>query len=693
MANFGFSLRSTFGLLPKTEKIENQQNELVKEFEKLSSFQETELFKEYTELESYIGSSEFIDFKKEILGLNYKKTEEFTKEQRYLKLKKDKKIVNYFKVLNSDDYRKYTETNESDLLAEYKDLKTKVDSDEHKNTKTELANNLKAEQQKAKDFAKLKKVKRFKTYFEVLNSSDLENYKNIHESDDLNLFNELSESASPEKIKEYKASLKSKSAEETNKLKELAALEKDAEVKSYLKNKEDESVEKPAKVTEMEELSAYLASDEYKEKVDALKFENTQEYKNEQKLKELKNNAQLKAYFKFSKSKKFAEYSALEGSEELAKYLEQETYVSSPEYQDTIESYKFENSEEYSNEQRLKELSNNESIKHWEKYNKNKGYILFKSTADSELLTEYNELDELVLSEKFIEYKNYMLDKEKYQKTEEYTKEQRFNELKNNKEIKWYFKVEKSEKFNEVKKWRVTFQDNFDSSKINEQLWMNTYFWGKMLLNDRYVMAGEKQYYTDNKNFDLNGDTLKIITKNEKAEGKVWHEKYGFIDQNFDYTSGMLCTAHSFRQQYGRFEAKIKIDSNAPVYQAFWLKGEKILPEIDVFKYNFEKANRLQMATFNGDPNDPKNAKDDKSKLNGSSFSKDFYIYSVDWSPEKITWKINGIEVYSTNSNIPAEPLYLILSAGIKRDPNGQDIQSTYEIDWVKCYEKVEIAS
>lgn len=614
MANFGFSLRSTFGLLPKTEKIERQQNELVEEFEKLSTFQETELFKEYTELESYTGSTEFINFKKEILGLDYKKTEEFKKEQRYLKLKKDKKIVNYFKILNSDDYRKYTETNDSEILVEYNDLKAKVESEQYKNRKIELAQNLKTELQKAKDFQKLKKNKKFKNYFAVQNSADLENYNNILESDKLKQFKELSESDSLEKTEE-------------------------------------------------------------------------------QQLKDLKNDTNLKAYFKFSKSKKFNEYKAVEGSTELNNYIEQEKYIASSEYQENIESNKFENSDEYSNEQRFKELSNNESIKHWLKTNKNKNFILFQSIIDSELLKEFNELEDLVLSEKFVEYKNYMLDKEKYKKTEEYNKEQRFNELKNNEEIKWYFKVEKSEKFNEIKKWKITFEDNFNSGKINDQLWMNTYFWGKMLLNDRYVMAGEKQYYTDNKNFDLNGDTLKIITKNEKSNGKAWHEKYGFIDQNFDYTSGMLCTAHSFRQQYGRFEAKIKIDSNAPVYQAFWLKGEKILPEIDILKYNYDKANRLQMAVFNGDAEDSKNAKSIKSKMNGSSFSKDFYIYSIDWSPEKITWKINGIEVYSSSTDIPSEPLYIMLSAGVKRDPNGQEIQSAYEIDWIKCYEKVEIAS
>ena len=49
---------------------------------------------------------------------------------------------------------------------------------------------------------------------------------------------------------------------------------------------------------------------------------------------------------------------------------------------------------------------------------------------------------------------------------------------------------------------------------------------------------------------------------------------------------------------------------------------------------------------------------------------------------------INGFEVYSSTENIPDEPLYIMLSAGIQKDAEPQELPSNFEIDWVRCYEK-----
>lgn len=76
------------------------------------------------------------------------------------------------------------------------------------------------------------------------------------------------------------------------------------------------------------------------------------------------------------------------------------------------------------------------------------------------------------------------------------------------------------------------------------------------------------------------------------------------------------------------------------------------------------------------------------SKLSGSSFTKDFFIYSLDWTPEKITWKINGIELYSITSSIPDEPMYLMLSSGILKDEEPTNLPAAFEVDWVRCYER-----
>ena len=302
---------------------------------------------------------------------------------------------------------------------------------------------------------------------------------------------------------------------------------------------------------------------------------------------------------------------------------------------------------------------------------------MYVETSNSSLIADYEELKAYVNSEEFKSQKAYLLDKDRFSKTDEAKREQQFIEMQNSEEIKWYQATVNSNKFDELKAWKLTFEDNFDETKVDEQKWMNSFFWGKMMLNDRYVLAGDKQYYTDNKNVDIKNSVLSIVTKKEKATGKVWDAKHGFFTQDFDYTSGLLSTANSFRQQYGRFEAKIKINAEAPVYQAFWLKGENKEPEIDIFKYNIKKG-QMQLSAYN------KGAAAG-NKFGGSGLAKDFFIYTVDWSSDKISWKINGYEVASTTNNIN-EPLFIMLSAGLNKDAD--NLPAAMQVDWVRCYEK-----
>lgn len=689
MANLGFSLRSALGFIPKTEKIESQSEALKAELTKLKTYSESIELKEFEELQAYINSDTFKNEKKRILELNYKNTEEFKKEQNFNKLKKDKGILNYFKVLKSAELAVFNETELSDDLKEYLTLKEYTEGADFKNKTLEYKQNLKAEKDKAKELKTLEKSKNFKTYFKVLNSENLKNYTLLNESTELQEYEELKDFCTSSNLQKFKKAVAEQLVTEKNKVKDLKALKNNPIVKAYLKNTEKDTVDKPAEVTELEDLENYLSSQEYKTKLEELKYKNTEEYKKEEKFKTLHKSKKFKNYYKLINSEPFKHYDRFKDSDDLKHFEELKSYLASPEYQEALNNFTYTNSEEYKKAQKFEELKKSSKITNWVKYQTTKAFKGFKEVENSELLSEYLKLEEFINSDEFKQVKEYMLDKEKWHKTEDFQKESRYQELSKSDDVKWYFAVKDSNKFDGLKAWRLTFEEDFNTGKVEEEKWMNSYFWGKMLLNDRYVMAGDKQFYTDNKNIELNGTSLKIVTKKEKTQGKVWHPLHGFSTQEYNYTSGMLSTAHSFRQQYGKFEAKIKLNADYPVYQAFWLKGEKILPEIDVFKFNMDKKNRFQMSTIWGDANESKNAQRKTEKINGGNLSKDYFIYSLDWTEKSLTWKINGIEVFSTSEGLPNEPLYLLFSAGIQKEPSQDLASSAFEIDWVRCYEKV----
>ncbi len=627
MASFSFSFRMALGLLPKTEKIENNYNQLVDEYNKLLEYRQSDELKEFNELEAYIQSNEFKTAKSQILALKYQGSDDFRKEKQYQFLKKSKPIINYFQVLNSTDYQKYNQITTSDNLARYHELDQYLKSDKHRMAKQEIESTFKQEQQKKVDYLNLKKSKAVKTYLKTSNSALLANYNQMNDAPEL---------------------------------------------------------------TELEELSVFVNSEEFLQKKKEPDYKKSEEYTKELRYKKLLKDKKIINYKKFSQSAAFQQYQSFGNSKEWEDYQALETYVLSPEYLKTLESLKYINSDEYKLETEFNQLKNNSDIRFWENYSRSKALILFNETESSETLTTFQTLEEYINSDEFKQNKAYLLDKNKFEKTEEFQKEKRYNELKNSQNIKWFLSVDKSNKFDELKAWKITFEEDFGQPGLDDAKWMNSFFWGKMLLNDRYVLAGDKQYYTDNKNIEINQSVLKIITRKEKANGKVWHPQHGFSQQDFDYTSGMLSTAHSFRQAYGRFEAKIKIDTKFPVYQAFWLKGEQIVPQIDVFNFNLQKSGQLQMNQYITNGNKDAKASKISSKLGASSLGKDFFIYSIEWSPEKITWKINGVEAFASTSQIPNEPMYLMLSAGIQKNAPADILPSTFEIDWVRCFEKSE---
>jgi beta-glucanase (GH16 family) len=166
---------------------------------------------------------------------------------------------------------------------------------------------------------------------------------------------------------------------------------------------------------------------------------------------------------------------------------------------------------------------------------------------------------------------------------------------------------------------------------------------------------------------------LRIITKPQKISGKVWDPQKGFYVKDFSYTSGILNTGISFRQKYGIFSAKIKLTDPA-VRNAFWIIGDRITPHVDICRSG---SGKVWFDLFSSAGNHTK-------KSLGSKYLSDFYIYTLEWKPESLVWKINGVEVMRQTTGVPQEAMYINLAGGVDRQPGGI---SSMEVDWVRAYQ------
>jgi beta-glucanase (GH16 family) len=272
----------------------------------------------------------------------------------------------------------------------------------------------------------------------------------------------------------------------------------------------------------------------------------------------------------------------------------------------------------------------------------------------------------------------------KLEMSEEYRMEQKYNELKKSEDFKWYFAIRNSKKFDELKKWDLTFSEDFEAPKLNVKKWLTRYFWGDKILKDSYVNMGEKQFYTGDKNIAIAGSILKVQTRREKAAGKVWNPAIGFFPKDFDYTSAIINTGNSFRQQYGLFEAKIRFNRNYPVNHGFWLVSDLMLPHIDVAR----ASKKISVGTYWGNPN-AKNGIDRRAaSMSRDKYGFDYYIFSLEWTKNKMTWRVNGVKAFSTGTGIPQIPMYININSSIYQDVNGSVLPAELEVDWIRCYQR-----
>lgn len=708
------------------------------ELKDYESFKDSEKLANYQELNQFFTSPEFEEFKKSLIQQKNEKTTEIKEKQTkykelkkkykwFFSLKESKQLSDYKEFSTSHDLQNFIELENKIQTIDFESLKAEIEqqkkdkADElnsiisrHKKLKTEYSNYKKAEDFpekkelieitkriksgehkkaiKAIKFENLDEYKKLKDYEKLKKSSIIKKHLNIE--DDNNISSEIKNKLSS--FLELENYINTIDFVELKNNIELSKKEKEEEYNNLLSRLQElkkikEDIKKGIGFTEktdLDELGSIIKSGEHKKAIKELKTKNPDEFKKLKEFEKLKNSSKIKNYFKFKDSDKYNNFIQLNNSEEIESYLVFENEVNSSEFKSHIEevkNLKFENTEEHKKQKDYKILKKSTEIKQYFKFKDSEKLKIFTDLNESQEITDYEELEVYINSEEFKEEKKFLLIKDKFKLSDEFKQAEEHKELKNSEKIKWYFKLEKQNSFDKLHEWELSFEDNFDGNKLDDKKWMSGYYWGKNLLNDNYVQSNENQFFTKN-NLELINNNLRIVTKQEQVTGKVWDPAMGFYPKDFNYSSGLINSGQSFRQQYGLFKAKIKVNHSYPVHHAFWLLGERITPEIDIFKYGEKSASKLEFANYwNGDGNIKKN----KKVLSGVDFSKDYFIYSLEWTKDKLTWRINDVVAYEQTTGIPEEPMYIVLSSGISREGN-PTIPCNMEVDWVKAYKKNE---
>ncbi|RXQ95113.1 glycosyl hydrolase family protein [Ancylomarina salipaludis] len=422
------------------------------------------------------------------------------------------------------------------------------------------------------------------------------------------------------------------------------------------------------------ELEKVVNSEDFKQnrkQIEAKTYKGSELERKEKKLQKILNSKPYKVYLSVAEGSEISKFEKMKESDELVKYME---------LQADVNSGKLTKKGDHENWLLYKKLKDSSEMRAFFKFKHSKKHKIYLEVSESNLLQEIEALKTELASEEFISEKNYLLDKKRFEKSEAFNRLITYKELSEAESFKKYFKLKKKNDFDQIKEWKLTFSEDFEGTELDKEKWITRYYWGDVLMNDAYALPHEGHIYTE-KNITIANSIARLETRKEKAQGKVWDAKFGFIPTEFDYTSALISTGKSFRQKYGLFEAKIKVSDIKNVMHAFWMLSDRNLPHIDIARTS--SCGKLIPAHINGSEEKPFVS---QSKVNGLDWTNDFFIYSLEWTPNKLVWKINDVVVKTETENIPQEPMYLILSSGVSN--LNSNVNAVMEIDWVKCYEK-----
>ena len=210
----------------------------------------------------------------------------------------------------------------------------------------------------------------------------------------------------------------------------------------------------------------------------------------------------------------------------------------------------------------------------------------------------------------------------------------------------------------------------------------------------------ELQYYTDRpQNVTVQNGFLLITAQREDFEGA-------------EYTSARIQTKGKFQQQYGRFEARIRMPFGQGMWPAFWLlgddnNGEDVWPEIGEIDI-VENTGDAPAEIFGSVHGPEYSGGDSISKtfeFDGTRVDTEFHVYGIEWGPDYINFYVDD-NLYNqiTPEDIEEEtdgegrwvfndrPFYIILNIAVGGNlpgpPNADtEFPQSMLVDYVRVYQ------
>jgi hypothetical protein len=413
-----------------------------------------------------------------------------------------------------------------------------------------------------------------------------------------------------------------------------------------------------------------------KKEIQNLKLKGSMEQAQLTELRKLERNNRLKKFYATLNSDDLKRFIKISESETLAKYKELKTKVESHSIAALKKMDK--TSPEYALYTDYQKLHDSTDLTFFRDFRKSSNYQNYELMSASPERKRYEELKKLTESAEFKAKVEYLEDNQKWEKCDAATKEKRYTEIRKLPELNNYLKYKNTNALDFFRKWNLVFEERFDSGKLDPEKWMHQFYVASQTLGQNFSQPGDLHAFTDGKNVSVSGKSMKIEVRREKTKSMQWEIPFGFVEHEFDYSSGVVSTGGMDWWKYGILEAKVKYSPNKNIVDVMYLLGDEGSPQINLVEMGVVNRLGLLSKTKNGIHHESESI---TGLRNG-----DFYIFRLEWTAQSLIWKVNDREILNLSHNVPGFKMHLNAASVVVNPPDGR-LPHQFEIDWIKFYQ------
>ena len=411
--------------------------------------------------------------------------------------------------------------------------------------------------------------------------------------------------------------------------------------------------------------------------------------------------ARVKRWREIEKSPELAEYQQLKKVVESVDFKERKQVLVNRKYKDTDEGRKmasyerlatsrsirryrealkdeefqaflaFRNTDEFQKIKSLKECVKSGTMMRYRWLNDSSYFKNYLQVQNSQELRQLTALEEEINKEEFQKNNAFWADAKRWQHSEEYKTEQRYLQLANSDDIKFYF-AQREERIDWAELFRPSFEDHMESGDN----WKPGFGYANPAMKDGHSRTSERQAYMNGKNTFFVDGRMDIETRAESHKAVAWDEKKGFVEHVFDYTSDVMNSKAAFMQEGGLFSAKVRCQGAG--HHFFGLTtGKPGSPMIALYHYN---GKIHQMGLVNGE-------KTKMADLTGMLRSM-YYVYSFRWTKNELIWYVNDLEVLRLPNRLPKEPMFFFAQSWLPQNEKGGE--GKLKVQWSRGYRGVD---